>query len=131
MAEPAVKLESLTKSFAQERLSLLTPRKRLRAVKNVSVDISRGESFGIIGESGCGKSTLARMLVGLHKPDSGSIRLGGRDATAMSAQERNRIVQYVFQDPAGSLNPRKTIRQILTTPQNTAWPGQSGRSRTV
>ena len=54
MAEPAVKLESLTKSFAQERLSLLTPRKRLHAVKNVSVDISRGESFGIIGESGCG-----------------------------------------------------------------------------
>ena len=119
MAEPAVKLESLTKSFAQERLSLLTPRKRLHAVKNMSVDISRGESFGIIGESGCGKSTLARMLVGLHKPDSGSIRLGGRDATAMSAQERNRIVQYVFQDPAGSLNPRKTIRQILTTPLKT------------
>ena len=119
MAEPVVKVESLTKSFVQERLSLLTPRKRLHAVKNVSVDISRGESFGIIGESGCGKSTLARMLVGLHRPDSGSIELGGRDAAAMSTQERNRIVQYVFQDPAGSLNPRKTVRQILTTPLKT------------
>ena len=119
MAEPVVKVEALTKSFAQERRSLLTPRKRLRAVKNVSVDISRGESFGIIGESGCGKSTFARMLVGLHGPDSGSIRLGGRDVSAMSSQERNRIVQYVFQDPAGSLNPRKTVRQILTTPLKT------------
>ena len=119
MAEPVVKVESLTKSFVQERLSLLTPRKRLHAAKNVSVDISRGESVGIIGESGCGKSTLARMLVGLHRPDSGSIELGGRDAAAMSTQERNRIVQYVFQDPAGSLNPRKTVRQILTTPLKT------------
>ena len=73
MAEPAVKVGADKEFFAQERLSLLTPRKRLRAVKNVSVDISRGESFGIIGESGCGKSTLARMLVGLHKPDSGNL----------------------------------------------------------
>ena len=72
MAEPVVKVEALTKSLRRRR-SLLTPRKRLRAVKNVSVDISRGESFGIIGESGCGKSTLARMLVGLYGPDSGSI----------------------------------------------------------
>ena len=116
MAEPVVKVESLTKSFVQERLSLLTPRKRLHAVKNVSVDISRGESFGIIGESGCGKSTLARMLVGLHRPDSGSIELGGRDATAMSTQERNRIVQYVFQDPAGSLNPRNGSPDSHDTP---------------
>ena len=112
MVEPVVKVEALTKSFAQARRSLLAPKKRLHAVKNVSVDISRGEAFGIIGESGCGKSTFARMLVGLHDPDSGGIRLGGRDANAMSAQERNRIIQYVFQDPAGSLNPRKTVRQI-------------------
>ncbi len=66
MVEPVVKVEALTKSFAQARRSLLAPRKRLHAVKDVSVDISRGEAFGIIGESGCGKSTLARMLVGLH-----------------------------------------------------------------
>ena len=116
MGEPVVRVEALTKSFVQARQSLLAPRKRLQAVKNVSVDISRGEAFGIIGESGCGKSTLARMLVGLHDPDGGDIQLGGRDAKAMSAQERNRIIQYVFQDPAGSLNPRKTVRQILMTP---------------
>ena len=66
MVEPVVKVEALTKSFAQARGSLLAPRKRLHAVKDVSVDISRGEAFGIIGESGCGKSTLARMLVGLY-----------------------------------------------------------------
>ena len=119
MVESVVKVEALTKSFAQARRSLLAPRKRLHAVKDVSVDISRGEAFGIIGESGCGKSTLARMLVGLHAPDSGGILLGGRDAKTMSAQERNRIIQYVFQDPAGSLNPRKTIRQILMTPLKT------------
>lgn len=116
MVEPVVQVEALTKSFAQARRSLLAPRKWLHAVKDVSVDISRGEAFGIIGESGCGKSTLARMLVGLHDPDSGGILLGGRDAKTMSAQERNRTIQYVFQDPAGSLNPRKTVRQILMTP---------------
>ena len=60
------------------------------------------------------------MLVGLHAPDSGGILLGGRDAKTVSAtQERNRIIQYVFQDPAGSLNPRKTVRQILMTPLKT------------
>ena len=113
MVKSVVKVEALTKSFAQARRSLLAPRKRLHAVKDVSVNISRGEAFGIIGESGCGKSTLARMIVGLHDPDSGGIQLGGRDTKAMSTQERNRIIQYVFQDPAGSLNPRKTVRQIL------------------
>ncbi|MGC6520563.1 MAG: oligopeptide/dipeptide ABC transporter ATP-binding protein [Candidatus Puniceispirillaceae bacterium] len=116
MVEPVVKLEALTKSFAQPRRSLLAQRQRLHAVKDVSLDITRGEAFGIIGESGCGKSTLARMIVGLHDPDSGGIQLGGRDTKAMSTQERNRIIQYVFQDPAGSLNPRKTVRQILMTP---------------
>ena len=127
MVEPVVKLEALTKSFAQPRRSLLAQRQRLHAVKDVSLDISRGEAFGIIGESGCGKSTLARMIVGLHDPDSGGIQLGGRDTKAMSTQERNRIIQYVFQDPAGSLNPRKTVRQILMTPLK-ALRGLDGRA---
>ena len=116
MAEAMVTARDLNKSFAQKRLSILKPRQYLHAVKNVSLEIARGETFGVIGESGCGKSTLARMMVGLHGPDSGVIRFAGRDAASLSAQERHGMVQYVFQDPAGSLNPRKTIRQILATP---------------
>lgn len=116
MAEPMVSAQDLNKSFAQKRLSILKPRQYLHAVKNVSLEITRGETFGVIGESGCGKSTLARMLVGLHSPDSGVTQFAGRDAASLSAHERHSMVQYVFQDPAGSLNPRKTIRQILATP---------------
>jgi len=116
MAKPMVSAQDLNKRFAQKRVSILRPRQYLHAVKNVSLEIRRGETFGIIGESGCGKSTLARMLVGLHNPDTGAIQFGGRDTASLSADERHRMVQYVFQDPAGSLNPRKTIRQILATP---------------
>jgi len=116
MVEPIMELNGVSKNFTLKRANIFQPRRVLRAVKNVSLAINPGESFGIIGESGCGKSTLARVMVGLYAPDGGSVRLEGRPLQDMPPTERHRAIQYVFQDPAGSLNPRKSIRQILSTP---------------
>ncbi|MGX1496522.1 oligopeptide/dipeptide ABC transporter ATP-binding protein [Labrenzia sp. MBR-25] len=91
----------------------------VHAVQGLSLDVKKGETLGVVGESGCGKSTLARLVVGLDLPTSGSITFNGEDLTALAKKDRNalsRKVQYVFQDPVASLNPRKTIRTILEAP---------------
>ncbi|SMC73628.1 ABC transporter ATP-binding protein [Papillibacter cinnamivorans] len=92
----------------------------LVAVDNINFEIRRGEIFGLVGESGSGKSTIGSMIVGTYPPTSGSITFqDGRDISKsykFRSQELKREIQLVFQDPGGSLNPRKTIRQILSVP---------------
>ena len=88
----------------------------VKAVDDVSFDIYRGETFGVVGESGCGKSTLGRTLIGLLKPAEGHIYLDGTDLAQMRGAERKQMrrkAQIIFQDPSACLNPRRTIRQIL------------------
>ena len=116
MDKAIIEVSGVNKSFTLKRTSIFEPQRILPAVKNVSLSIKPGETFGIIGESGCGKSTLARLMVGLYSPDRGVVQFKGKTLQDMPASDRNRAIQYVFQDPAGSLNPRKTIRQILATP---------------
>ena len=92
---------------------------QIAAVDGVSLTVERGRTLGIVGESGCGKSTLARMLVGLLAPSAGRIALEGRPVRDLKGDEKKRFhrtVQLVFQDPLSSLNPRKTVRQILEGP---------------
>ncbi|WDO05568.1 ABC transporter ATP-binding protein [Streptomyces murinus] len=91
------------------------------AVRGVSLHVARGETLGLVGESGSGKSTIARVLAGLRRPTSGEVRFDGRDISraatdARLRRELSRDVQLVFQDPYASLNPRRTVEQILTTP---------------
>jgi ABC-type glutathione transport system ATPase component len=89
----------------------------VHAVRGVSFDVRAGESFGIVGESGCGKSSLAKTLIGIQAPHSGRITFEGRAVGRLSREEAGiyrRAVQMVFQDAAGSLNPRMTVRQTLT-----------------
>ena len=91
----------------------------VKAVDDVSFDIMRGETFGVVGESGCGKSTLGRALIRLLKPTDGHIYLEGTDMAGLKGaelKEMRRKAQIIFQDPSASLNPRRTIRQILTEP---------------
>jgi len=88
----------------------------VRAVQPVDLVVQKGETLGIVGESGCGKSTLARMLVGLLEPSSGRIEIEGEPLDNADPAVFGRKIQYVFQDPISSLNPRKTIRQIMEAP---------------
>jgi len=121
VSAPLLEASGLSKRFPVRRPLLDRLRGRpapvLRAVDGVSLQVSRGETLGIVGESGCGKSTLARCLVRLHEPDAGAIRLDGQDVLALSGTARqayNRRVQMVFQDPQGSLNPRMTVGDALS-----------------
>ena len=118
-APPFLQLDGVGRIFRTGRG--LPGRKRpvLRAVRSVSLEVDAGETLGIVGESGCGKSTLARMIAGLDRPSSGTIRLQGNDVSLTARADFRalaRTVQYVFQDPISSLNPRKTIRAILEAP---------------
>ncbi len=119
MSDNAISVRDLSKTFGGGRSFLGKERHKVEAVKRVSLDLRSGETLAIVGESGSGKSTLARMLVGLTEPTDGTMTIAGRDSSELrnsGAQAFGKVIQYVFQDPVASLNPRKTIRQILETP---------------
>jgi peptide/nickel transport system ATP-binding protein len=90
------------------------------AVNSVSITIQQGECLGLVGESGCGKSTLCRVLMQAVQPDSGGVQIYHEGTLKQVAQtprdDFRQRVQYVFQDPFGSLNPRHTVRDILAEP---------------
>lgn len=91
----------------------------LHAVDDVSFEIKKGETLGIVGESGCGKSTLGRVILRLHEPTSGDIIYDGMDVTTFNKKEMRAMrkeMQIIFQDPYASLNPRYTIAQIISEP---------------
>ncbi|ADI11912.1 glutathione import ATP-binding protein GsiA [Streptomyces bingchenggensis BCW-1] len=89
----------------------------LRAVDGVSFDIAPGESFGLVGESGSGKSTISRVLLGLRRPDDGSVVFDGEDITRPTRRRgRAPAIQMVFQDPYGSLNPDRRIGHTIGAP---------------
>jgi peptide/nickel transport system ATP-binding protein len=90
--------------------------KELRAVDGVNLALKRGEVLAIVGESGCGKTTLSRMILGLLPPSSGEIRFDGIPIQSIGRNEVARRIQPVFQDPYSSLNPRKTLAQIIALP---------------
>lgn len=91
----------------------------VKAVDDVSFEIMKGETFGVVGESGCGKSTLGRTLIRLQQPTDGHIYLNGTDIAGLKGtqlKEMRREAQIIFQDPSACLNPRRTIKQILMEP---------------
>lgn len=86
------------------------------AVRDVTFDVMPGETVGLVGESGSGKSTVARSVIGLIKPNSGTLTFGGHDITHYSPGQLKAVrreMQMVFQDPFASLNPRLTVRDLI------------------
>ncbi|WP_137700860.1 ABC transporter ATP-binding protein [Marimonas lutisalis] len=113
---PALKVDNLAKTFPLKKPLFGAAPPGVRAVRPMSFQVETGETLGVVGESGCGKSTLARMLVGLLEPTQGTIEIEGRALDNADPAAFGKLIQYVFQDPLSSLNPRKTIRQVMEAP---------------
>ncbi|MDR1677222.1 MAG: ABC transporter ATP-binding protein [Deltaproteobacteria bacterium] len=120
-------LKSVSKSFrpsqslVQEIANLWRKKKEqtgtVQAVKSLNLEVKAGEILGLVGESGSGKSTLGRLMCGLYQPDQGQVLFNGQDLSLFSKKELKSFrakVQFMFQDPASSLNPRLTARSALT-----------------
>jgi oligopeptide/dipeptide ABC transporter ATP-binding protein len=100
-------------------------KKPVRAVDNVTFQVRKGETLGVVGESGCGKSTTGRLVLKLLQPTSGSITFEGRSLSGMRGNElraMRREMQIIFQDPFASLDPRKTVYKILSEPFEIHYP---------
>jgi dipeptide transport system ATP-binding protein len=118
MTAPVVEARDLTRVYEIPRGVMREPA-RLHAVGGVSFAIEAGRTLAVVGESGCGKSSLARVVSLIERPTAGELRLSGLDAVKASPQEQRSLrktVQMVFQNPYGSLNPRKKIGAILEAP---------------
>ena len=112
---PVLQLRAVSRSFSVKS-GVFGPRQTLQAVRGVTLDIRRGEVLALVGESGCGKTTLARLLMGVLDPTQGDILFNGQPISGRPILERARHMQAVFQDPYASLNPRKTIGDIVSLP---------------
>lgn len=114
-----VKVEHVVKDYQLPKKFLFRKAPLYRALHGIDLEIQKGESFGVVGESGCGKSTLARIVMALDKPTSGTVYYDGIDLFAIARKELRylrRHFQMVFQDPFGSLDPRKKIIAIVSEP---------------
>ncbi len=112
MSEILLEVRNLKKYFN-------TPGGVLHAVDDVSFTLEKGRTLGVVGESGCGKSTTGRAILRLHEPTSGEVIFEGKDVTKASSSEMRALrsdMQIIFQDPFASLNPRKTVSEIIGEP---------------
>ncbi|WP_307395559.1 ABC transporter ATP-binding protein [Bacillus horti] len=119
--DPLLDVVSLEKKFPVYGAfgKLFGSKGQVHAVTDVSFSLYEGETYGLVGESGSGKSTTGRALLGLSPATSGEVRYRGQDITHLSERELRSIrkeIQFVFQDPYASLNPRKRIGDILREP---------------
>lgn len=116
---PLLRVEQLTKHFPIRGGLFLRTVGHVHAVDDVSFEVRRGETLGLVGESGCGKSTVGKALLRLHEPSSGAVFFEGEDVTQMDRKRLRslrRDIQMIFQDPFESLNSRHTIGKILAEP---------------
>ncbi len=136
MADPILAVRSLGKSFPIHGGWLRRQTGRIEAVRDVTWSLAKGQTLGLVGESGCGKSTLAKLCVGLLSPTAGEVLLAGARLSGLRggrARAARRLVQMVFQDPMGSLNPRMTAGELLGEPLaiHRLAPGRAARRRRV
>ncbi|WP_275892449.1 ABC transporter ATP-binding protein [Achromobacter xylosoxidans] len=120
--EPVLRVEKLTTRFDVGHNLFGRVTHRVHAVEEVSFDVYPGETLALVGESGSGKSTIGKTLQQLVAPTSGAVRYNGQDIFSMDAAGRQRLrqeIQYIFQDPYASLDPRKTVAFSIAEPIRT------------
>jgi peptide/nickel transport system ATP-binding protein len=130
--QPLVVVDHLVKEFPVTRGVLQRQIGSVKAVSDVSFEVFRGETFGLVGESGCGKSTLGKLIVGMDKPDSGRIMFDGQEVSGFKGEtmRRNRReFQLMFQDPYASLDPRMRIGSSLREPLSVQHVGSRGEQQ--
>jgi ABC-type glutathione transport system ATPase component len=116
---PLLSIRDLVKIYQTDEGIFGKAKREVRAVNGVSLDISQGETLGLVGESGCGKTTLGRMILRLIEPTSGAISFNGENVITASSNQLRRLrrdMQIIFQDPFASLNPRMRVEEIVTEP---------------
>ncbi len=115
-----LEIKDLNLSFVTRDAFLKKNRKYLQATRDVNLTVKQGETFGLVGESGSGKSTIARMVAGLQKPDSGSIKFDGVELVdnpdPVAVKQARLQMQMVFQNPYSSLNSRMKVDDIIAEP---------------
>lgn len=119
MSETLLEVKNLKKYFPIKKGILLREVGNVKAVDDVSFEVKKGETLGLVGESGCGKSTLGRAIIRLYEPTSGSVKYNNEDFLAKKGSELRKLrrdIQMIFQDPNASLDPRMTVGQILAQP---------------
>ena len=119
-SDVAISINELNKKYSLKKAFLKRNRSYVHAVKDVSLSIKTGESFGLVGESGSGKSTIARLVAGLVSTDKGSIKLFDQEVTnknkGRDVMAARRNLQMIFQDPYSSLNARMRVQDIVSEP---------------
>ncbi len=131
--EVLVKVENLKKYFPITRGIVFQKEiGAVRAVDDISFEIHRGETLGLVGESGCGKSTTGRTIIQLYRPTSGKVYYEDRDLTTLKGgdlRHLRRNMQIIFQDPYASLDPRMTVGNIIAEPLEIHGIGKSKKER--
>ena len=117
--ELILKASNIKKFFPIKKGFFLKTVGQVKAVDDVSLEVKKGETLGLVGESGCGKSTLGRTLIRLYEPTSGEIEFEQKNFLKLSGGQLRQLrkdIQMIFQDPYASLDPRMTVGQILRQP---------------
>lgn len=111
---PLLKVKNLQKHYPVQKL--FGTAGTIKALGGVSFSLKEGETLAIVGESGCGKSTLAKVLMQIEGITDGTVEINGHSSLSVNQKEFRQFIQMIFQDPYGSLNPRKKVWKIISDP---------------